>query len=78
MFFFEIVGGPENQATKLKKIIEENGLNSSISVHGRLSRKSTVEIIQKSYFGILINSKDNSHSIISLHHLNILNIYMEI
>lgn len=62
VFSLDIVGGPENQATKLKKIIEENGLNSSISVHGRLSRKSTVEIIQKSYFGLLINSKDNSHS----------------
>ena len=56
------MGGPETQATRLKKIIRENNLNNSIKVHGRLNRNKTIEIIQKSYFGLLINSKDNSHS----------------
>ncbi len=62
IFSLDIVGGPETQAKRLKKIIEENNLNSSIKVHGRLDRKTSIEVIQKSYFGLLINSKDNSHS----------------
>jgi len=61
-FSLDVVGGPEEQAKKLKKIVDENNLNGSIKVHGRLNRKETIEIIQKSSFGLLVNSQENSHS----------------
>ncbi len=61
-FSLDIVGGPEEEVKKLKRIVDENSLSGSIKVHGRLNRKKTVEIIQKSSFGLLINSQHNSHS----------------
>ena len=62
IFSLDIVGGPEAQATKLKKIIEKYKLEKSVKVHGRLSRKKTIEMLEKSSIGLLINSQDNSHS----------------
>jgi len=61
-FSLHIVGGPEEEAKKLNKIVNENNLNNSIKVYGRLNRHKTIEILQKSSFGLLINSQNNPHS----------------
>ena len=57
-----IIGGPDQEAQKLKEKIEELNLQESVTVTGRLGRKEIAEIYANSNIGILINSSSNQHS----------------
>ena len=57
-----IVGGPEQEAQKLKDTISKLNLTENISVLGRLGRFEIAEIYKNSNIGILINSSSNQHS----------------
>ena len=57
-----IVGGPEQEAQKLKDKISKLDLTENITVLGRLGRFEIAEIYKNSNIGILINSSSNQHS----------------
>ena len=57
-----IVGGPEQEAQKLKDKISKLNLAENITVLGRLGRFEIAEIYKNSNIGILINSSSNQHS----------------
>ena len=57
-----IIGGPDQEAHKLKVKIKEFNLQESITVTGRLKRSEIAEIYASSNIGILINSSSNQHS----------------
>ena len=55
-----IVGGPESEAIKIRKLISEKNI-SNIKVTGRLNRKEVVQELLSSSAGLLINAP-NKHS----------------
>ena len=57
-----IIGGPDQEAQKLKMKIRELNLQESITVTGRLGRSEVGEMYSNSNIGILINSSLNQHS----------------
>jgi glycosyltransferase involved in cell wall biosynthesis len=57
-----IIGGPDQEAQKLKEKIEELNLQESITVTGRLGRSEIAEVYANANIGILINSSSNQHS----------------
>ena len=57
-----IIGGPDQEAQKLKEKIEELNLQESVTVTGRLGRSEIVEVYANANIGILINSSSNQHS----------------
>ena len=57
-----IVGGPEQEAQKLKDRISKLNLTENITVLGRLGRLEIAEIYKNSDIGVLINSSSNQHS----------------
>ena len=57
-----IIGGPDQEAQKLRVKIKELNLQESITVTGRLGRLEIGEIYSNSSIGILINSSSNQHS----------------
>lgn len=59
---FIIIGGPNLKIEEYKKFIKENSYSENIEFVGRLNRKETVKLINKSKYGILANSSDNEHS----------------
>ena len=58
----KLIGGPENERTRIDKLIFENNLNENIKTYGELSREDTILEIQKSEIGLLLNKSDNLHS----------------
>ena len=54
----EIIGGPERVITSLKKKI----ISNNIYLIGRKSHKETIERLQSSEIGLLVNSSSNKHS----------------
>tara|TARA_B100001057_G_scaffold441255_1_gene475730 strand:+ start:3040 stop:4101 length:1062 start_codon:yes stop_codon:yes gene_type:complete len=61
-FKFIIVGGPNNYKDILLKETKEKGI-SNVEFLGSLPRKKTIDEIQKSEIGILVNTNENIHSI---------------
>tara|TARA_B100000886_G_scaffold340534_1_gene310924 strand:- start:3975 stop:5036 length:1062 start_codon:yes stop_codon:yes gene_type:complete len=61
-FKFIIVGGPNDYKDILLKEIEEKEI-SNVEFLGNLPRRKTLNEIQKSEIGILINTNENMHSI---------------
>ncbi len=61
-YTFSIIGGPIEKADELKSYIDDNQLQNSITVHGPMSHKETINFIESSDLGLLINSSDNLHS----------------
>ena len=57
-----IIGGPDQEAQKLKEKIEELNLQESVTVTGRLGRSEIAEVYANANIGILINSSSNQHS----------------
>ena len=57
-----IVGGPESEAARLALKVKELNLSDVVTIHGRLSREESIQAIQTSKIGILINSNNNLHS----------------
>jgi glycosyltransferase involved in cell wall biosynthesis len=57
-----IIGGPGQDAQKLRFKIRELNLQESITVTGRLERSEIGEVYANSNIGILINSSSNQHS----------------
>ena len=52
-----LIGGPENEAMKIRKLIEEKNI-SNIKVAGRLNRIEIVQELLSSSVGLLINAPD--------------------
>tara|TARA_B100000902_G_scaffold195881_1_gene187126 strand:+ start:6627 stop:7736 length:1110 start_codon:yes stop_codon:yes gene_type:complete len=52
-----LIGGPENEAMKIRKLIEEKNI-SNIKVAGRLNRIEIVQELLSSTVGLLINAPD--------------------
>ncbi len=61
-FTLKIIGGPNKSLETLNQAIQKNDVQNFVKLHGRLDRKKTINEIQKSSIGLLINSKDNLHS----------------
>ena len=57
-----IIGGPDQEAEKLRFKIRELNLQKSITVTGRLVRSEIGEVYTNSNIGILVNSSSNQHS----------------
>ena len=57
-----IIGGPKEDADKLRDEIRKLGLQHSIKIMGRVNRSLIGEISQNAEIGILINSSLNKHS----------------
>ena len=57
-----IIGGPDQEAEKLRIKIRELNLQESITVTGRLGRSEIGEVYTNSNIGILVNSSSNQHS----------------
>jgi glycosyltransferase involved in cell wall biosynthesis len=57
-----IIGGPDQDAQKLRVKIKEFDLQESITVTGRLGRSEIGEVYANSNIGILVNSSSNQHS----------------
>ena len=57
-----IIGGPDQEAEKLRVKITELNLQESITVTGRLGRSEVGEVYVNSNIGILVNSSSNQHS----------------
>ena len=57
-----IIGGPDQEAQKLRIKIKEINLQENITVTGRLGRSEIGEVYANSSIGILINSSSNQHS----------------
>ena len=57
-----IIGGPDQEAQKLKEKIKELNLQESVTVTGRLGRSEIAEVYANANIGILINSSSNQHS----------------
>ena len=57
-----IIGGPDQDAQKLRVKIKELDLQESITVTGRLGRSEVGEVYANSNIGILVNSSSNQHS----------------
>ena len=57
-----IIGGPGQDAQKLRVKIRELNLQESITVTGRLERSEIGEVYANSNIGILVNSSTNQHS----------------
>ena len=57
-----IIGGPDQEAEKLRIKIRELNLQESITVTGRLGRSEIGEVYTNSNIGILLNSSSNQHS----------------
>ena len=62
-FTIKIIGGPNKNLEVLNQIIEKNNLQDFVKLHGRLDRNKTIEEIQKSSIGLLVNSNYNLHSL---------------
>tara|TARA_A200000113_G_scaffold197018_1_gene188356 strand:- start:3561 stop:4706 length:1146 start_codon:yes stop_codon:yes gene_type:complete len=58
----KIVGGPEKYIEELKKN-RNNKFPKNIDFLGRLSHLNTINMLQESEIGLLINSSKNSHSV---------------
>ena len=58
----QIIGGPDQEAQKLRVKITELDLQESITVTGRLGRSEIGEVYVNSNIGILVNSSSNQHS----------------
>ena len=57
-----IIGGPDEEAQKLRVKIRELKLQENITVSGRLKRSEIGEVYANSNIGILVNSSSNQHS----------------
>ena len=58
-----IVGGPNEEASKLISTVKSKNLEKSVKIFGRLKRIETIKLIEESNIGILINSSNNKHSV---------------
>ena len=58
----KIVGGSQNDIEKLNKLVAELNLGVSVEILGKLGRKRTIEKIQESDIGLLINSSNSDSS----------------
>jgi len=59
----KIIGGSQIDIEKLKKLVKDLELNTSIEILGNLDRKKTIEKIQESDIGLLLNSSNSDSSI---------------
>jgi glycosyltransferase involved in cell wall biosynthesis len=57
-----IIGGPTEEADKLRDKIKKLGLHNTIKVTGKVNRSLIGELSQSAEIGILINSSLNKHS----------------
>ena len=59
----KIIGGSKSDIEMLNKLVKELGVEESVNVLGKLGRKNTIEKIQESDIGLLINSSNSDSSI---------------
>ena len=59
----KIIGWPFNEVEKFKNYVKKIKLNNRIEIMNKLDRKSTIEHIQNSNIGLLINSSRDLHSV---------------
>ena len=62
-YFLKIIGGPSSEVNRLKQYVIEIGLEGRVFIEDRKDRKLAILEIQKSQFGLLINSSKNEHSV---------------
>lgn len=62
-YFLKIIGGPSSEVSRLKQYVIEIGLEGRVFIEDRKDRKLAILEIQKSQFGLLINSSKNEHSV---------------
>ena len=55
-YFLKIIGGPSSEVNRLKEYVKEIGLEERVFIEDRKDRKLAILEIQKSQFGLLINS----------------------
>lgn len=61
-FTLKIVGGSKNEVSELNKRIQNLNLSDVISVYGWVNREEAINHLEKSSYGLLINSNLNDHS----------------
>jgi glycosyltransferase involved in cell wall biosynthesis len=59
----KLIGGPNEEVSRLKNYISELQLNNKVEILGRLTRSETIMEMRKSNFGLLLNSDEDKHSI---------------
>ena len=59
----KLIGGPNEEVSRLKNYISELQLNNKVEILGRLTRSETIIEMRKSNFGLLLNSDEDKHSI---------------
>ena len=59
----KIIGGPTEEVEKLRAYVSKCNLNNKIEIIDRIKRTTTIAHIQKAGIGLLINSRNNPHSI---------------
>ena len=57
-----IIGGPENEANKLRKYVHNLDLDGSVEILGRVDRTNIGKIYERAKIGILINTSSDSSS----------------
>ena len=62
-FKFTIIGTPEAEVNRLNKYIKESGLEKNVEVKNWIKRQEAIEALKKSSIGLLINTKNNEHSV---------------
>ncbi len=62
-FKFTIIGTPKSEVDRLNNYIKESGLEKIIEVKNWIKRQEVIEALDKSSIGLLINTKNNTHSV---------------
>lgn len=62
-FKFTIIGTPKAEVNRLDKYVKELGLEKNVEVKNWIKREEAIEALNKSSIGLLINTKNNEHSV---------------
>ena len=62
-FKFTIIGTPKDEVNRLNKYIKKTGLEKNVEVKHWVKRKEAIKALNKSSIGLLINTKNNEHSV---------------
>ena len=62
-FKFTIIGTPRAEVDRLNKYIKKTGLEKNVEVKHWVKRQEAIEALNKSSIGLLINTKNNEHSV---------------
>tara|TARA_B100000674_G_scaffold268103_1_gene221375 strand:- start:1256 stop:2371 length:1116 start_codon:yes stop_codon:yes gene_type:complete len=62
-FKFTIIGTPKAEVDRLNSYIKKAGLENNVEAKNWVKREEAIEALNKSSIGLLINTKNNNHSV---------------